>query len=119
MAGFVWPGVMFRTCRSGCGTLPLRPAGCLQGLLTQERVTLHCYRWQAAAPGGPMAAANGSSSIAADPAAEAANSPQLQQLLGSLQQLGLLLPAPLPDKLPTVSLAVPAASSASESDSQP
>ncbi len=110
---------MCRTFKSDCGMLPLLPAGCLQGLLTQERVTLYCYRWQAATPGGPMVAANGGSSIAADLAAEAANSPQLQQLLGSLQQLGLLLPAPLPDKLPTFSLAVPAASNSAEQDGAP
>lgn len=119
MVGFATGHALRSTHRLGASNFPALlyapHAGCLRGLLERERATLHCYRWQAAAPGAALASDSttaGGSSLA-DPAAEAANSPQLWELLGSLQHLGLLLPTPLPGKLPTFSLAVPAAGSAS------
>ena len=75
------------------------PAGSLRSLLSRESITLHSYRWRAEVVGGEGEGA-------ADAAAAA--DPQLQQLLGSLQGLGLLLPEPLPERLPAFSLAVPA-----------
>lgn len=72
--------------------------GCLKGLLIQGSAALHCYRWQAVAAEDARDAE----------AAAAAADPQLCELLGSLQQLGLLLPQPLPQQLPTFSLAAPA-----------
>ncbi|KAL4860046.1 Endoribonuclease Dicer 1 [Chlorella vulgaris] len=69
--------------------------GCLRGLLDKDRAMLHCYRWQVT---------GGASSSSANP--------QLRELLTSLEQLGLMLPDPLPRNLPGFSLAAPGADAA-------
>lgn len=80
--------------------------GCLKSLLSEGAATLHCYRWQAALPGG----AGGDAAADALAAADGAD-PELAELLGSLQQLALLVPEPLPGRLPTFTLAAPAPAS--------
>lgn len=64
-------------------------------MLDKDRAMLHCYCWQVT---------GGASSSSANP--------QLRELLTSLEQLGLMLPDPLPRNLPGFSLAAPGADAA-------
>jgi hypothetical protein len=64
-------------------------------LLDKDRAMLHCYRWQ----------------VTGSASSSSAN-PQLRELLTSLEQLGLMLPDPLPRNLPGFSLAAPGADAA-------